>query len=269
MTSMRTILFSRWLAAGVAVPLLAVLGMPARASTIGADIPDATASIGAEIGLSGGSIYSAENDGPPVQNVDLRNQGEASGIVVGAPVPGLRAAVDTAPNYAAVGLGLTYYFEVVGSPDISVPIVLTGLLSISTSAVAVGDMAKASASVTVLGQYHGISLGWGGAATDQLNLDVASVIQSDTIYRIDLYASVREVGLSAAATAFIDPSIAIDPAFLAANPDLTIAESPGIGNTPPAGVPEPASLWLAAAGLLGLGGAAASGRRSLPIAPVR
>jgi hypothetical protein len=68
-----------------------------------------------------------------------------------------------------------------------------------------------------------------------------------------------------ATSASIDPVITIDPTFLADNPGFGLAFSPNIQQetTEPttSSVPEPASIVLVAAGLIGLG---AVRRRKLP-----
>jgi hypothetical protein len=51
------------------------------------------------------------------------------------------------------------------------------------------------------------------------------------------------------AHAYVDPIIAIDPAFLAAHPGLTLSFSAGV---PVPAVPLPASAWLLLGGMLGL-----------------
>src|SRR5580693_2831638 len=44
-------------------------------------------------------------------------------------------------------------------------------------------------------------------------------------------------------SAMVDPSFMIDPAFLTENPSFSLQFSPGVGNSPPSGVPEPAA-WV-------------------------
>ena len=73
--------------------------------------------------------------------------------------------------------------------------------------------------------------------------------------------SSTDMGLSSSGEAVADPYIYIDPAFLAANPGVTLEISPGVGNTPPttSAAPEPQG-WLLL--LMGVGGAGLMIRRA-------
>jgi PEP-CTERM motif len=66
--------------------------------------------------------------------------------------------------------------------------------------------------------------------------------------------AVANIGISyvpASATAFIDPHLEIDAAFLAANPGATLTITPGVGNeiSSVSAVPEPSTYALMLAGL--------------------
>lgn len=90
--------------------------------------------------------------------------------------------------------------------------------------------------------------------------------QSNTVQEIelDVYGDVNQNGGTYAA--WVDPTISIDPAFLAANPGFTLELSSNVTQDPVAPVPLPGTLPLFAAGI-GVWGLMARRRpRQLPIA---
>jgi len=84
---------------------------------------------------------------------------------------------------------------------------------------------------------------------------VVSAEQSFTVNSGDLLsvelATSAELNFGAAAYAVVDPFFEIDPTFAAAN-NYSLVLSAGIGNAPPASVPEPSSLVLVGAALVGM-----------------
>ena len=114
---------------------------------------------------------------------------------------------------------------------------------------------------------NGVILGWGSRAAAPVNyLDYTSSF----LFGADLAAGdtglitivgsvqggvtglLRPTGVptSGTASAFVDPLIYIDPAFLIDHPGYSIEVDAGIGNTP--AVPEPTSVAMLAAGVLAM-----------------
>ena len=81
-------------------------------------------------------------------------------------------------------------------------------------------------------------------------------IESNTPYEIalsmDLLANINGVGGgSVVENASIDPTIAIDPTFLANNPEAELVFSPNVGNV--SAVPEPSTWAMMILGFAGIG----------------
>jgi hypothetical protein len=175
---------------------------------------------------------------------------------------------------------MTYRFEVAAQPFANVPIDFSGLYSSYQGAA--GSLAATSlviqtvnSSVATYSSFESQLRGDCGAPTclqfTTFNNTTYTATQSDVfnvqgsfagtvdmltgadgkvIGSVQLGVSAN-VGIgfgSASATAFIDPHLEIDAAFLAANPGATLTITPGVGNEIPA-VPEPGTYALMLAGL--------------------
>ncbi len=88
------------------------------------------------------------------------------------------------------------------------------------------------------------------AGTFEGSLNMLTGADGLVIGSVQLYAGANlSIGyVSASATAFIDPHLEINAAFLAANPGATLTITPGVGNLVSA-VPEPGSYALMVGGL--------------------
>ena len=116
---------------------------------------------------------------------------------------------------------------------------------------------------------NGETLGWGSRAAAPVSYvdytssylfeadltpgDVGSIAITGTVQG-GVTGLLRPTGVPTfgTATAFVDPLISIDPAFLALHPEYVILVDAGIGNSAVAPIPEPSSLALMMGGALGL-----------------
>lgn len=175
---------------------------------------------------------------------------------------------------ASVGAGLdeevdalgyvAYYFTVSGPAGVVIPLLIhskTDVFSTSPNTVT-----RARTDFYAHNNYYDAF----GGADDQISNDSHhdEDIQFFTLpgqqsrLTIQAWAHVTNEGGAASATAYIDPTITIDPIFAKTDPnylaDYTLAISGGIGNGLGAGVPEPATWGLM---LLGLGAMGVALRR--------
>jgi len=166
---------------------------------------------------------------------------------------------------------LLYYVSVVGPSDINVPLDLLGFTSTegNTSDAGSGGGWISEASFTIGNSDVNVidsSLDYnpgGYNIVDQqsgynpqtysniVNIPFSISANSSQSIFLDVYAS---VGGTTAAFTTIDPTIQIDPDFLAENPGYSLVFSPGIGNTPVSAAPEPSSWLLMILGLGVVGG---------------
>jgi hypothetical protein len=189
----------------------------------------------------------------------------SSAIADIAPSIPLAIASASTPTTSVLGAGasatILYWFQVVG-PTVGelVPILME--TSLVTQATAESKALARLIVNTTSGTFEGFE-----ACTDD-SCDAASfsetislsVLSGSTQDSVTLYAEAqarlnRFANEEAIATA--DPYFYVDPAF----PDAhlySIVVSPGVGNTPP--VPQPASAYLMAAGLLALAARMLSGQ---------
>jgi PEP-CTERM motif len=165
---------------------------------------------------------------------------------------------DSANEYDTEGV-VGYYVVITGGQQGDpVPLIVTGSLSTSASGGDAGDVISASAAINLSfysGNYGASeSVGCGNVARGE---DCSNPTWSGSLTAIagegySNFISITTttvVESSGTAYAFADPVVAIDPTFLAANPEYSLALN--VGNTPTA-APEPSTLMLASGCLLGL-----------------
>lgn len=182
---------------------------------------------------------------------------------------------------ATASASLDYYFQVVGpSANVLVPVDITGQIVTNMTAFAGdnggygtdlesdGDLQIVSNDVAHLTNGNQefaptspCNENGGGCGVLSVNTSIqvlssnggASDPAASSVY---LYAAISGVSQpdGGNAQASVDPTLVIDPTFLAANPGYSLVFSQGIGDVP---VPLPTSAWLlgSALGLLGLFGA--------------
>jgi hypothetical protein len=165
---------------------------------------------------------------------------------------------DSANEFDTTGL-IEYYVVVTGGQygDL-VPLTVAGSLSTSASGGDAGDVINSNASLSLVffdGNYGASeSVSCGNVARGE---DCSNPTWSGTLTAIagEGYNNAIAISVSTAvesegtATAFADPYVYIDPAFLAAHPNYSLTLD--VGNTP-SGAPEPSTLLLASSCLLGL-----------------
>ena len=165
---------------------------------------------------------------------------------------------DSNNEFSAEGL-LEYYVVITGGQQGDpVPLTVAGSLSTSASGGDSGDVINSTASIGLTfysGNYGASeSVGCGNVARGE---DCSNPTWSGTLTAIagEGYSNVISIAVTTTvesagtATAFADPYVYIDPAFLAANPEYSLTLN--VGNTP-ASTPEPSTLLLASSCLLGL-----------------
>jgi hypothetical protein len=165
---------------------------------------------------------------------------------------------DSANEYSTEG-AIGYYVVITGGQyGDSVPLIVTGSLATGASGGDAGDVINSYASIGLTfynGNYGASeSVGCGNIARGE---DCSNPTWSGSLTAIagegynnfiDITAW-TVVESSGTAYAFADPYVAIDPAFLADNPEYSLALN--VGNTP-AEAPEPSALLLLPACLFGL-----------------
>lgn len=192
---------------------------------------------------------------------------------------------------------MTYRFEVEAQPFTNVPIDFSGLYSSYQGSR--GSLAGTSfsiqtvnSSVSTYATFQSYLYGDCGAPTclqhttfgnttytsiqsDALNVegsfqgmfDMLTGATGKVIGQVQLFAgaNLNIAFVNANATAFIDPHLGIDAAFLAANPGATLTISPGVGNdiSGVTAVPEPSTYALMFGGLAIVGAAARRKKQAL------
>lgn len=221
---------------------------PARAGVV---LPDA----GANIVLAGAVNY--RSVGMDVQSGYQGALGPPSGSASYAgslgPSPNIYASLSLAsagPADQSVYNQLVYYFEVITPTTTNVPIVVNAAGSVLPAA-----GLSSTLSVDLSGEPTIASITCNNAcSTSSFSVSTARTIQSNALYEIllgiSLVANVNPSG-SIITNASIDPTIAIDPSFLANNPGASLVFSAGVGNV--SAVPELSTWAMMLAGFLGLG----------------
>lgn len=184
----------------------------------------------------------------------------ATATGVSASVNGTTAANSVVSGPGMTGnAGVTYYFEVLGPSSIQVPLLVSGSVSATTSA-GTGFASQASAAMGIGGgpsivacSSSGSLLNSCGSTPASASLNLASFSETaNSIVQVGLTA----VGVTsggppagmASFSAFADPTISIDPTFLAGHPGYSVVFSAGISPTP-----EPSSVALMIVGLGAIG----------------
>lgn len=199
-------------------------------------------------------------------------KGGASVTLSDDPTPAVTAT-------ATVGAGLdeevsaigsaAYYFIITGPADGAYKDVIVPLLIHSKSDVfstAPDTTTRAVTSYRITNGYYQV---YGGATDDvdgqahyDTDIQFFTLVGIESRLSIQALVDINNAGGAASATAYIDPTIMIDPTFAKIDPnyltDFTLSISDGIGNGVEAGVPEPASWALM---LLGFGAMGATLRR--------
>ena len=165
----------------------------------------------------------------------------------------------------SMSAGLTYSYVINGPAiDLLVPMFATFHLGATATGGLPGSEVLANATLFIRG-VNGTSIGRQEIAQSCPGcgpLDFRGTLSflqlSGHFDRVELSVAASTsagAGISALATAFVDPYIFIDPAWLADHPGYSVAVSAGIGNAAPgvAAIPEPQTyaMMLAGLGLLG------------------
>jgi hypothetical protein len=180
-------------------------------------------------------------------------------------------------GYAQASAQETYYFEVQAPTlisNISIPAIASGMVFASLqnptnyilNGDIIGDGASAGATISGAGSLlasEGVSCSDPRFGSDTSNCgshylfkDAISLLPN-TLYKVSLSAAVttNDAGeaIGTLGQALADPSIQIDPLFLAANPGFSLEFSDGIDNSQLSPTPLPPSFSMFGAALLGLG----------------
>ena len=166
---------------------------------------------------------------------------------------------------AFVESDLYYDFEVVGPGNVSVPIILAGVVNLTADG--------------AIGYYGGVNIGTAGTSCNQnrptgstyadslqstaCNFTLAVFAASNSAQEVILSAYIQALGPTAGMLAagstdqnvwlMVDPVISIDPSFSDAD-QFSLVLSPGVGNSGPSSeVPEPGSLALLGTAAAGMG----------------
>ncbi len=178
-----------------------------------------------------------------------------------------------APN-ASSGAAMTYYYEVIGPYAASVPIRTSAFLSTSadgTSAVATASYSYASNAYSVFA-CSATETGYCNTYPSSINFSSpVFYLTAEQVYFSQLYAqggagTLPDVDITSGSyTATIDPTLVIDPTWLASNPGFSIVYSSNVVLT--SGVPEPSTWALLLLGFAGLGfaGHRRAKRASVPL----
>jgi PEP-CTERM motif-containing protein len=182
-----------------------------------------------------GGVSGAGNDCNPVP-IECFNDSASTGPV--------QVFVNGVGTYSSASAVATVFYEVVGPvANVPVPLMLTGDLFIGGA-----DTALVSASISWNEDAGSVGISYAdGVPAEGKNVDVAITTPSDVVENIGLEA-LGETCLficipdAGAWEATADPTLTIDPSFLAANPGYSLIYSPGVNLSPAPGVPEP-STW--------------------------
>jgi hypothetical protein len=201
---------------------------------------------------------------------DFGSLGTADASTNGFPRP---SSSVTASGVTAGSSEFRYFFEILAAdPTLIVPVnligdVVTSAQSTPTSYATAhaliqigntttGQIFQAEA-CTALGPFDACA---SSEPTASVAFSTQLLVPVDQIFQVVLQTRVVANGVGSFGSAFSDPFIGIDPNFFSLNPDLTLDFSPGVGDAPFDGVPEPGAWALEIMGF-GLMGAAMRRRR--------
>ena len=157
-----------------------------------------------------------------------------------------------------------YYFKINGGGG-TVPVDFNYALRAETATAGVYSAGTSALASLVLNNSLSYSYSADSGYTNPTNTSqsVVGTFTADLTYgavnelnlQVMEHTSGGSGGSNSSASAYVDPRIYIDPAYLAAHPGATLEISPGVGNIgPTATVPEPASWLMMIAGLGAVGG---------------
>lgn len=157
---------------------------------------------------------------------------------------------------------IQYFFEVIGPADQFVPLTITG--DVSSSSVSGDINAHANTSGSISYEYVGsggigggfavsCSILYGSCGPTSMHLNDSFSVLTNSIGTVNLNVSARTEGVvSSSYMVMADPTIRIDPTFLASNPGYSLEFSSNISAPPSTSVPESSTVLLLGAGILGL-----------------
>lgn len=195
-----------------------------------------------------------------------------SATIVGGSDPVLTATAVNGGEYAVATATLDYYFQVNSSGSANVPLDIAGtyidsdgtysagsaIITSQTTYSSGGGIYVFRANISGSGyssdyttSYLGQGLQSSGSLTgnDTINWATTIYVVPNQVFELELYVNTNSEG-GGTATAELDPTVGIDPTFLAANPGDTMSFSPGFS-----AVPEP-SIYALVLGAAALGVAA-------------
>jgi len=199
---------------------------------------------------------------------DPSHSSTASAALTGSPIPTVSAQANAGTSAAAANAQIVYYMEItggLGTPPVTLDVFASGSASASGGGAAAGGALQIqdNSSLAVVADWNTCASTIFAAACSGLPLSfnllaMPVALSANTLYSVNITA-VASVGGCASppcafqtgdAQAFTDPWFMIDPS----TPDLSLYSlefSEGIGNTPLAPVPEPATWALLIAGIAG------------------
>src|SRR5258707_9257846 len=260
--------FMRLMAAGI-VGTLAILSLAAPAT---ADVPR---------GFTFVRCSGAHTDTGPVNRSQLCTgvYGESANADLSGTSAGAAGTVfdgtypddETGPDLRGGSSASTsYFFDVLASgnfdPSVLVPVRIDAFLTTGTvgtegdfldHSYAEADLGVSTGFIADLGFMSCSGFTFQGSCDGLATVDASAVVDLFPFSRneVQLRASITLDSLfQSSASAFADPYIRIDPAFLAHHPGYSLAFSSNITNGPPvcASVPQPPTVWLLGGGLLAL-----------------
>lgn len=200
--------------------------------------------------------YVNMNDVVGTHSVNFSNSfgnGTATATILGGPSPFLNVTAMLTSSDPGIILGgyvkLTIYFEVLGPAGMSVPMDFLGNVTYSPGTLPSPASGIRLESYAIVSTPAGtIQLGFIDSTTNPARIDLPASgvpggnlnqtfnLTAGTICSLTMLASV-DLNATATAQMTLDPTLFIDPAFLAANPGFSLLASPGF-----LVVPEPGSI---------------------------